>query len=486
MKVLDEIIVEVEKLSNLGFGIARVDGLVVFVENACPGDKAKVKITKLTKSYANAQIIEIIEPSTHRVEPFCAMQKVCGGCQLQFIDYDYQLQLKKEIIEDAMRTIGGGGVNAKINDVIASPETKNYRHKVQYPIAQTKVSKRILAGYFKPKSHEIINIKHCPIQPEICDTIIEFIRNSSFDYAISGYNEKKHAGDLRHVVLRISKATGKVLVTLVVNSKKTFEKLNDFAQNIYDNFKEVSGVCVNFNPKQTNVIMGQETQLLAGKDFVKERILDKTFRISSNTFFQINPKSAENIFSYVKDYIKNLGNASQCESRLGLPTQQPKADATSNILPIVLDAYAGVTSFGITISDVCRKVVSVEENKEAVALASEIIELNEIKNVELHNMDAQKFFEKELNTKKRRFDVVILDPPRKGCSQESLDYALQLCKKDSPSKIIYVSCNPATLARDLKHLVSKGAKVESIQPFDMFCHTYHIESVAVIDINTSS
>lgn len=459
MKVLDEIVVEVEKLSNLGFGIAKVDGFVVFVENVCPGDKAKVKITKLTKSYANAQIVEIIEPSKHRVEPFCAMQKVCGGCQLQFIDYDYQLKLKKEIIEDAIKSIGGE-VDVKINDVIASPETKNYRHKVQYPIAQTKVSKRILAGYFKPKSHEIVNIKHCPIQPEICDTIIEFIRNSAFDYAISGYNEKKHAGDLRHVVLRISKATGKVLVTLVVNSKKTFEKLNDFAQNIYNNFKEVSGVCVNFNPKQTNVIMGQETELIAGKEFVKERILDKTFRIGPNTFFQINPKSAENIFGYVKEYIKN--------------TQEN---------PTVLDAYAGVTSFGITVSDVCRKVVSVEENKEAVDLASEIIESNEIKNVELHNMDAQKFFEKELNTKKRRFDVVILDPPRKGCSEESLDYALQLCKKDSPGKIIYVSCNPATLARDLKYLASKGAKIESIQPFDMFCHTYHIESVAIININ---
>lgn len=477
MKVLDEIIVEVEKLSNLGFGIARLNelgGLVVFIENACPGDKAKVKITKLTKNYANAQIIEIIEPSEHRVEPFCAMQKVCGGCQLQFIDYDYQLQLKKEIIEDAMRTIGGG-IDVEIKDPIQSPEIKNYRHKVQYPIAQTKVSKRILAGYFKPKSHEIVNIKHCPIQPEICDTIIEFIRNSAFDYAISGYNEKKHAGDLRHVVLRVSKATGKILVTLVVNSKKTFEKLTDFAQNIYDNFKEVSGVCVNFNPKQTNVIMGQETELIAGKEFVKERILDKTFRIGPNTFFQINPKSAENIFSYVKEYISS-NFAGKCLSDLDEKT----TDKTG--LPIVLDAYAGVTSFGITISDVSRKVVSVEENKEAVALASEIIELNEIKNVELHNMEAQKFFEKELNTKKRRFDVVILDPPRKGCSEESLNYALQLCKKDSPSKIIYVSCNPATLARDLKYLTSKGAKVESIQPFDMFCHTYHIESVAVINI----
>lgn len=454
MKVLEEIEVNIEKLSNLGFGIAKHEGLVIFVENACPGDNLKVKITKLNKNWANAQIVEIIKPSEHRVEPFCAMQKVCGGCQLQFVDYEYQLELKKQIIEDAMRSIAN--IEVEIKDPIASPENKNYRHKIQYPIAQTKVSKRILAGYYKPKSHEIVNIKHCPIQPEICDEIIEFVRNSAFDYGITGYNERKHVGDLRHVVLRVSAATGKVLVTLVVNSSKVFDSLKDFAQNLYDNFKEISGVCVNFNSKKTNVIMGENSELVVGKDFIKERILDKTFRIGPNTFFQVNPKSAENIFGFVKDYIaKNFEQ------------------------PLVLDAYAGVTSFGIAISDICRKVVSVEENKEAVVLAQETIELNEVKNVELHKMDVKKFFDKELNTKKRKFDVIILDPPRKGCSEESLDYAVQLCK----GKIIYVSCNPATLARDLKYLVSKGAKVEFIQPFDMFCHTYHIESVAIIGVN---
>lgn len=459
MKVTDVIVVNIEKLSNLGFGIAKHEGLVIFVENACPGDKVKIKITKLTKSYANAQVIEILEKSPNRVEPFCAMHNACGGCQLQFIDYNYQLQLKKEIVEDAMKSIAGADAGTiEIKNPIPSPDILQYRHKVQYPISSTKVSKRILAGYYKPKSHEIINIKHCPIQPEICDKIIEFIRNTAFDYAITGYNEKKHSGDLRHVVIRVSKATGKVLVTLVVNSTKIFERLKDFAQNIYDNFKEVSGVCVNFNTKKTNVILGDKTELIAGKDFVKERVLDKTFRIGPNTFFQVNPKSAENIFAFVKDYINNN-------------FQDPN----------VMDAYAGVTSFGISVSDVAKKVVSVEENKEAVDLAQETIKLNNINNIELHNMDTQKFFEKELNTKKRKFDVIILDPPRKGCSEKSLEYALKLCK----GKIIYVSCNPATLARDLKYLTANGAKVEFIQPFDMFCHTYHIENVAIIDTNTS-
>lgn len=447
MNINDELTMKVEKLSNLGYGIAKVDGFVVFIENSCPEDELKVKITKVTKNYANAKIVEIIKPSPHRVEPFCAMQKVCGACQLQFIDYDYQLELKRQIVQDAIRTIAN--LDFEIPKPIPSPQTTGYRHKIQYPVSQTKVSRRIVAGYYKPQSHEIVNIKHCPIQPAICDEIIEFIRVKAFDYGISGYNDKKHAGDLRHVVIRSSAATGKQLVSLVVNSKKVFDRLKDFCNAIYTDNKEVCGVCVNFNTKKTNVIFGPETECVCGKDYIKERILDKTFRIGPNTFFQVNPKSAENIFSYVKNYIKNNFET-----------------------PAVLDAYAGVSAFGLSVCDAAEKVISVEENKEAVEKAREVIELNEIKNVELHNMDTALYCKRI----KRKFDVIILDPPRKGCTQEALDEALRLLK----GVIIYVSCNPATLARDLKYLCEKGCKVQSIQPFDMFCHTYHVENVAII------
>ena len=450
MNINDELVVRIEKLSNLGTGIARVDGFVIFVENASPEDELKVKVTKVSKNYANAKILEIIKPSPHRVEPFCALQKVCGACQLQFIDYDYQLELKRRMVEDAMRSIGGFDID--IHKTVSSPEIIAYRHKVQYPVSQTKVSRRILAGYYKPSTHEIVNIKHCPIQPRICDDIIEFIRIKCFDFGISGYNEKKHVGDLRHVVLRVSAATGMVLVTLVVNSKKVFPRLKDFCNEIFAEFKQVAGVCVNFNTKKTNVILSDETECVCGKDFVKEKILNKTFRIGANTFFQINPKSAENIFAYVKNYIKENFET-----------------------PTVLDAYAGIATFGIIVSDVAQKVVSVEENTESIEKAREVLELNNIDNVELHNEDTAKFCKKT----KRKFDVIILDPPRKGCSQESLNEVLRLSK----GKIIYVSCNPATLARDLKYLCEQGCNVESIQPFDMFCHTYHVENVAVINVN---
>ena len=444
--------VKIEGISNLGSGIAKQDGMILFIENTCPEDICKIKITKQTKSYAIGELVEIIESSKHRVEPICAMQKVCGACQLQFIDYNYQLKLKKQIVEDYSRKLDG----VTVGDTIPSPETVEYRHKIQYPITETQNSKRLLAGYYKPKSHDIVNIKHCPIQPQICDEIIDYIRETAPKYGIKGYKERKHSGDLRHVVIRSSKATEKNLIILVVNATKSFPKLEEFAQDIYSHFKAVTGVCVNLNSKRTNLILSNKTELLCGKDYIKERLCDITFRVGANTFFQVNPSSANNIFTYVKNYIKENFDS-----------------------PSILDAYAGIATFGIVMSDIAKKVVSVEENKDSIMIADDVLKLNNIKNVELHNMDTAKFLEKELKTKKRKFDISIIDPPRKGCSEDSLERTLQVTK----SKIIYVSCNPQTLIRDLEYLISKGAKVSYIQPFDMFCHTYHVECVAIIDVS---
>ena len=445
--------VKIEKLSNLGFGIAKVDGYVIFVEGACPDDVVKIRVGKKNNTYANAKLLEVVKPSAYRVTPFCPMQKVCGACQLQFIDYKYQLKLKKEIVIDAMHSICGSEI--EIKDVIPSPKDREYRHKIQYPVSETQNSKRILAGYYKPASHELVNIKYCPIQPAYCDNIIEFIRTAAQEEGLSGYNEKKHNGDLRHIVIRTSNYNQKSLVVLVVNSTKVFDKLKKLAHRIYTELENIAGVMVNFNSKKTNLILGENTELVEGEEFIEEKLCDKIFKVGAKTFFQVNPSSANNIFEFVKDYIsKNFDQ------------------------PLVLDAYAGITAFGICLSDVAKKVVSVEEVKESVILADKILKENSIKNVELHNMDAGKFFEKELKTKGRKFDVTVLDPPRKGCSQESLDYAFKLTK----GKIIYVSCNPATLARDLKYLIEKGCKVQFIQPFDMFPHTYHIENVAIIEL----
>ena len=444
--------VKIEKLSNLGLGIAKLDGYVIFVPNTCPDDVVKIKVGKKNKSYANAEVIEIIEPSPNRIEPFCKMQKVCGACQLQFINYDAQLKYKKEIVADTMRNIFGSEV--EIRDVIPSPIEKEYRHKIQYPIGQTKNSKRILAGYYKTGTHELVNIKHCPIQPEYCDKIIDFIRINAEELSISGYDEKAHKGELRHVVIRTSYADKKNLVILVINSDKVSKKVKQLAEKIYTELDNINGVGVNINNKKTNLILGKNTEILFGNDFIEEKLCDKTFKIGSNTFFQVNPPSADNIFRYIKDYIKNNYKN-----------------------PTILDAYAGITAFGICLSDIASKIVSIEEVEDAVELAKIVSKENNIKNIEFHSGDAGKFLSNE-TLLGRQFHLTILDPPRKGCSLNSLDYALKLTQ----NKIIYVSCNPATLARDLKYLKEHGAEVEYIQPFDMFPHTYHIENVAIIDL----
>lgn len=438
MKINDEYTVKIEKFSNLGTGIAKIDGQVVFVESACPEDVLKIKINNVNKNYANASVIEVISPSKHRIEPFCAMQKVCGACQLQYIDYDYQLKLKHEIVIDTMKKIGN--IETPVNFPIPSPKIKNYRQKIQYPTSQTKNSKRILAGYYKPQSHDIVNIKYCPIQPEICDNIIDFIRENF---------PKNNGKFLRHIVIRGSEYSKKYLVTLVV--REEFKELKKFSKELFDTFEDVTGVCININNKNTNVILSDKTICLQGLDYVEEKILDKVFKIGAETFFQVNPLSAENIFSYVKSEVS-------------------KSDS-----PIVLDAYAGIAVFGCIVSDVSKSVVSVEENKKSIELAKDVIQMNKIDNVELFAKDTLKY----LKSIKRKFDITILDPPRRGCTKEVLDEVVSHTK----TKIIYVSCNPSTLARDLKYLKEeKGCETISIQPFDMFCHTYHIETVAVIKI----
>ena len=452
-QIIDNILtVKIEKLSNLGLGIAKVDGFVIFVSNACPNDVVKIKITKKNKNYANAEIVELIEPSSDRIEPFCKMQKVCGACQLQFISYNAQLKYKKQIVEDTMKSIYGKEV--EVRDVIPSPLEKEYRHKIQYPIGQTKDSKRILAGYYKTGTHELVNIKYCPIQPEYCDKIIEFIREKAQELNIEGYKESSNSGELRHVVIRTSFDNKKSLVVLVVNSDRVSDKIKNLCKAIYSELNEINGVGVNYNNKKTNLILGDKTDIIIGEEFIEEKLCDKTFKVGAKTFFQVNPPSADNIFRYVRDYItKNFEN------------------------PTILDAYAGITAFGICMSDIASKVVSIEEVKDSVELARKIIEENGIDNIELHQGDAGKFLSNE-TLLGRQYHVTILDPPRKGCTPNSLDYALKLTQ----NKIIYVSCNPATLARDLKYLTEHGAEVEYIQPFDMFPHTYHIENVAIINL----
>ena len=438
---------KIEKLSSEGEGIARLDGYVIFVEKSVPEDIVEVEIIKENKNFAKAKILKIISPSKYRTQPFCALYNACGACSLQHIHYEAQLKFKKEIVQDAIKNIAG--LDIIVDDVVPSPQKQEFRCKIQYPTSQTKVSKRVLAGYYKPKTHELINIKHCPIQPKICDEIMEFIRQKVQELSIDCYNEKTAKGLLRHITIRHSKYTGENLVTFVLNANEITNEIKQLALALFKHFDTVKGVCANFNTRKSNVIMGEKTILMCGNPTIEEKILDKIFKIGANTFFQVNPKSAENIFKYVKEII-----------------------ARKYKKPTVLDAYAGIASFGIVISDICQKVISVEENPDSTTLVQEVLQLNKINNLEIHTADTAKYMEKCSG----KFDVIILDPPRKGCDEKTLDETLRLCT----GQIIYISCNPATLARDLKYLTAKNAKIQSIRPFDMFCHTPHIENVAII------
>ena len=449
---MEEIVVLIEKISSNGLGIARYNDMTVFIEGAVPEEKCRIQIIKKAKSYYVGKLIEVIEKSRNRTVPFCPMYKVCGACNLQHINYEYQLKVKKQITEDSMR-----GINTVIYDTVPSPLIKEYRHKIQYPVRQTKVSKRILAGYFKPKTHEVVNIKYCPIQPQICDVIVAFIKENAQKYKISGYDENTHTGLLRHIVMRVSAKTQKVLVTFVVNSRITPCELKDFAASLYEYFQScISGVTVNYNTAKTNLIMTDKTELLTGKEYITENLCGIDFKIGTNTFFQVNPKSAENIFMFVKDYVRN-----------------------NFVQPELLDAYAGISAFGFVLSNICKNVTSIEECGASVELSKEVKELNKVKNIKLIKDDFTKYCNKFNPKNLKKFDVTILDPPRKGCTKDSLDGCVRLTK----SKIIYVSCNPSTLARDLKYLIEKGAKVESVHPFDLFCHTSHVENVAIINVS---
>lgn len=440
---------KIEKLLYGGKSLAKIEGFPVFVEGGCPEDIAEIEIVKRNKSYAIGEIVSLKTPSQQRVKPFCPMHNVCGSCGLQYISYEEQLRQKRLIVEETISKIYGENID--VLPVKYPNNNKNYRHKVQYPISQTKVSKRIIAGYYKKNSHDAINIKYCPVQHEILDELTEFIRTTASEFNITGYDEKRHSGLLRHVVYRISHFSGKILVTLVINSDKIDKNLREFSENLMS-FENVSGVVVNFNTAKTNVITGKRNICICGDDFIIEKIGEVQYKVSSGSFFQVNPESAEIIFDTAKEMIKaNVEN------------------------PSILDAYSGVSAFGLQMKDFAREIICVEECSSSTDDANFNVKLNNAENVTVINDDASRTFEKFVKEGKK-FDVVLLDPPRKGCSVESLDYATKLSSK----LIVYVSCNPSTLAKDMRYLKDKGFTPKYVQPADMFCHTPHIESVALL------
>lgn len=451
LKINDVIELEIEKLTYGSTALARYgkEKYVIFVPNAVPKDIVKVKIIKLNKKFAQGEIVEIIKESEFRTKPFCALYKPCGSCSFQNINYESLIKEKQIVLEDIYKNVID---KDKILPIIKSPQTKEYRHKIQYPTRQTKNSKRILMGYYKQNSHEIINIKHCPIQPKIIDDIAMYIREN---FKLDCYNEAKNTGILRNFVARVANENQDILVVFVINTKeKVYDKkyrsyFEKFSKKLMQEFMNIKGCFVNFNALKTNLILTLDTKLILGRDSVIEELGDKKYKIGPNSFFQVNPSCAEKMFDFIKENINENST--------------------------ILDAYGGVGAIGIYLSDKAKKITLVEENLNAIENARENFKMNNILNFEIFEGDAMKNilnFQKE----NKKFDYVILDPPRSGCGAEGLKAISKIA-----NKIIYVSCNPQTQKRDIAVLNKDGFKLKLIQGVDLFPFTYHIESVAILE-----
>ncbi len=452
MNLKDRLIVKTEKMINNGNAIARFENFPVFIEGACPDETLEIEITKVNKSYAEGKILNIVEPSKCRITPKCPLHNVCGSCSWQYIEYGEQLKQKENIVKETIKNITGKDYS--INTIAPSPITEEYRCKVQLPVAQTKVSKRILAGYYKKNSHELINIKYCFMHSKEINEVTAFIREKAAELNISGYNEKTLTGLLRHIIYRKSSYSGEVLIVFVINSDTIPPELTKLSKMITEQFAFVKSISANFNTKKTNVITGSRTENITGEGCIYEVLDEKKYKISAGSFFQVNPLCAKEIFNIVKELIKSKIKA-----------------------PSVLDAYSGVSSFGIWLSEIASKVVCIEEVKSASEDAKENVKINSAQNVEIINGDAAVEFNK-LIKQRIKFDVSVIDPPRKGCSKEAIDYLTHLTDK----YIIYVSCNVSTLARDMNILSSYGWEADFIKPIDMFPNTSHVETIVMFNL----
>jgi len=451
MEIKEIIELNIEKLTYGGEGIGRIDGMTVFVPDTVAGDHIKAEIISVKKNLVKAVIKEIITPSENRVKPFCPLTNACGGCQWQHINYDEQLRAKKQIIEECMQKIAG--INVPVKDVLRSDENKEYRCKIQYPVQQTKISKRFLAGYYRKNTHDIVNIKYCPIQPRIIDKIAEFLRKKALELNLTAYNEKNRKGLIRHFVFRYSQTNKNLLLTIVINDKESNDIIEDLCFSVKNEFPAINGVLLNFNTNRSNIILGNKTELIDGKDYIEEILDGKTFKISAESFFQVNPLTALKMFSEVRKIVE---------------------EKSSQEKPSILDVYAGSGSFSMFLSDLASNITAVEESESSVKDGLENLELNKIQNISFLKGNADEALT-ELTTNEEKFDFVILDPPRKGCSESVIESVKKLAAKH----IIYISCNPSTLARDVK-LLSEDFIPEFIQPVDMFCQTYHVESILVL------
>ncbi|WP_025434801.1 23S rRNA (uracil(1939)-C(5))-methyltransferase RlmD [Peptoclostridium acidaminophilum] len=439
--------VEIIDLTEKGEGIGKIEGLTVFVDGTLVGDKAKVKLTKLKKNYATGELIELISPSEGRVESLCPYDE-CGGCQVMNLSYKKQLELKKNSVTQTLRRIGSLDESVSVHDVLGMEYPYEYRNKAQFPVG--KKDGEIVVGFYKKGTHDIVDAKSCCIHRKVNEQIIELVKYYMKENNISAYDETIHKGTIRHIVTKIGFTTGEIMVVIVTNSKK-LKNANLLAHALKSNIPGFKTLVQNVNMDKTNVILGKHNNIVYGEGKITDFIGSLSFEISPLSFFQVNPLQTRVLYEKALEYAALTGDET------------------------VFDIYCGTGTISLFLAQKARKVYGIEVIQEAIDAARENAVRNGIQNTEFFTGKAEDVVPR-LYEQGYTADVVVVDPPRKGCDEKVLGTIVEM----HPKRVVYVSCNPSTLARDIKYLCEKGFKVKEVQPVDMFPHTMHVETVCLM------
>lgn len=458
--------IEIVDLGAEGKGIGRTtDDFVVFVKNTVPGDRTRVKIKKVKKNFAEAALVEIIENSAIRTSPLCEYFGTCNGCRMQNIDYPHQLELKHNIVKNAFERIGGFQ-NLKIPAVIGSEKIYFYRNKLEFSFSNQRwltendmnnenADKDFALGFHMPGFiNKVIDINKCHLQSEISNKILNLTREFFKSKGESVYTTKTHTGFLRYLIIRESAGTPDLMVNLITQTENN-SLINEFSELLKNEVPEITTFINSISSSKAQVAQGDYSNTMFGDGYIKEKTGDYTFKITPSSFFQTNTLQAKILF----DTVLKLGDFKKYEN--------------------VLDLYCGAGAISIYISSYVKSVLGVEMNEEAIEMANENTELNNVKNCEFTAHDVKDYLSTVIPAEagiRNTFNTIILDPPRSGIHPKAAEYILEL----EPEKIIYVSCNPATQARDIQ-LLEEKYEITAIQPVDMFPHTFHIENVVRLD-----
>ena len=448
-----EYIVEIIDNGFQGEGIAKIDNFTIFIPNAIKGEKIKALIVKVLSSHAFGKIMEIIEPSKERVEPDCATYKRCGGCSLRHIKYKETLKMKQNSVESLVNKTLKTPV--KVLETIGMERPVYYRNKAQFPLGLDKDNIPQI-GVFANRTHEIVPIEKCLIQNEeaqkVAKTVLNFIKKNN----LTIYNEKTGKGLFRHIVVKVGLKTKEIMCILVINGKG-FNQEQELVKELTEKYPNVKTIVKNINMKNTNVILGLENINIYGDGYIKDVLGDYTFKISPLSFYQVNPVQAEKLY--------NIGVEK---------AQISKED-------IVFDLYCGIGTISLFMSKYAKKVYGVEIVEQAIEDAKENAKINNIENVEFIAGDTEIILDDLINKNKIIPDVIMVDPPRKGLDNTSIENILKI----KPRRVVYISCNPATLVRDLAKM-EDAYDIGEIQPVDMFPYTSHVECVAVLELKEST